>query len=206
MEPSVCQTFGEVAQTSSIGAFLIDWQYEEAAERARKQSIRSERGLRRVFAPFLDSVRLWVVLILTGVGVGIIGAYLDVLVAWLSDLKSGHCRYGFYYNQQACCSGVDRKDLFSACNSLIVALIEYICFLAAGETCTEWHTWTESWNVHWIFATTVQWIIYILLGVRTSDLLLAPSLTQKLHRSSLLEPLESLSKLTHLSEWIKFFE
>ena len=88
---------------------LTDWQYEEEAERARKQSIRSERGLRRVFAPFFDSVRLWVVLILTGAGVGITGAYLDVLVAWLSDLKTGHCRYGIYYNQQACCSGLDGK-------------------------------------------------------------------------------------------------
>jgi len=102
-------------KTSSIGALLKDWQYEEAAERARKQSIRSERGLRRVFAPLFDSVRLWVVLILTGAGVGIIGAYLDVLVAWLSDLKSGHCGYGIYYNQQACCSGLDGKRSFSVC-------------------------------------------------------------------------------------------
>jgi len=149
---------------------LIDWQYEEAAERARKRSIRSERGSRRVLAPLFESVRLWVVLILTGAGVGIIGAYLDILVAWLSDLKSGHCRYGIYYNQQACCSGLDGEDLFLACNSLFVALIEYICLLAAGEICTEWHTWTESWNVHWIFVTFVQWIIYTLLGVRASDI------------------------------------
>jgi hypothetical protein len=39
--------------------------------------------LRRVLAPLFDGVRLWVVLILTVAGVGIIGAYPDVLVAWI---------------------------------------------------------------------------------------------------------------------------
>ena len=117
-----------MTQTSSIGALLIDWQSEEAAERARKRSIRSERGLRRVLAPLFDGVRLWVVLILTGAGVGIIGAYLDVLVAWLSDLKTGHCRYGIYYNQQACCSGLDGKEPFLACALLCFTLIKIYLF------------------------------------------------------------------------------
>jgi len=44
-------------------------------------------------------------------------------------------------------------------------------FIAAGETCTGWYTWTESWNAHWIFAGLAQWAIYILLGVRASDVL-----------------------------------
>ena len=36
-----------------------------------------------------------------------IGAWLDVLVRWLSDLREGRCAYGFFYNQVACCSGLD---------------------------------------------------------------------------------------------------
>lgn len=66
----------------------------------------------------------------TGVGVGIIGGWLDVLVEWcgvflgllvnlteehlsrLSDLRHGRCVYGFFYNQVACCSGLDRELVY----------------------------------------------------------------------------------------------
>lgn len=84
-----------------------DWQYEEAAERARKRTLHSHRGLRRLLSPFLEGTLIWLVLILTGIAVGITGAWLDILVAWLSDIKTGRCKYGFYYNQVACCSGLD---------------------------------------------------------------------------------------------------
>ena len=49
--------------------------------------------------------------------------------------------------------------------------MEYTCLLADGEICTEWHTWTESWNIHWIFAGLTQWTVYIMLGVRASGIL-----------------------------------
>lgn len=30
----------------------------------------------------------------------------------LGDLREGRCVYGFFYNQVACCSGLDRNELF----------------------------------------------------------------------------------------------
>ena len=60
----------------------IDWQREEAAERERKRLLHAQRGLRGLIAPILDSSRMWLVIVLTGVGIGIAGAWLDVLVQW----------------------------------------------------------------------------------------------------------------------------
>lgn len=60
----------------------IDWHREEAAERERKRFLYAQRGMRGVLGPILDSSRTWVVIILTGVGIGVAGAWLDVLVKW----------------------------------------------------------------------------------------------------------------------------
>ena len=60
----------------------IDWHREEAVERERKRSHHAQRGLRGVLGPIVDSSRMWLVIILTGVGIGILGAWLDVLVKW----------------------------------------------------------------------------------------------------------------------------
>lgn len=101
----------------------IDWLYEEALERERTQAQRSQHGVRGLLLPWIDSARMWLVVILTGIGIGLAGAWLDVLVKWyvaflsclqamklsrLGDLREGRCTYGFFYNQNTCCSGLDR--------------------------------------------------------------------------------------------------
>lgn len=107
----------------------IDWLHEEAAERERKHTLRSQPGARGILLPLLEASRLWFVVIMTGLGIGITGAWLDVLVKWyvhyctplfhriiifdrLGDLREGHCSYGFFYNQVACCSGLDCTRIF----------------------------------------------------------------------------------------------
>ena len=60
----------------------IDWLREEAAERERKRVMRSQRGLHGLVGMILDSAGMWLVIILTGAGTGVLGAWLDVLVKW----------------------------------------------------------------------------------------------------------------------------
>jgi len=60
----------------------IDWQREEAAERERKRVLATQRGFRGLVALVVDSCSMWLVIILTGVGIGTAGAWLDVLVRW----------------------------------------------------------------------------------------------------------------------------
>ena len=60
----------------------IDWQREEAAERERKRTVHTRRGWRGALSPILDGGRIWLVIVFTGIGIGVAGAWLDVLVRW----------------------------------------------------------------------------------------------------------------------------
>ncbi|PBK72548.1 Cl-channel protein [Armillaria solidipes] len=121
----------------------IDWLYEEALERERTQAQRSQHGVRGLLLPWIDSARMWLVVILTGIGIGLAGAWLDVLVKWLGDLREGRCTYGFFYNQNTCCSGLD-----------------------PGELCREWRAWSEVFNIRFIFVQSLlHSFIYVSLAV-----------------------------------------
>lgn len=60
----------------------VDWMNEEAAERARKHFLSLHVGLKGFLLPLLDEWSMWLIVVTTGVGVGLIGAFLDILVAW----------------------------------------------------------------------------------------------------------------------------
>lgn len=106
----------------------LDWFHEEAKARKHAQSVHSGRGLRRALSIIFDNTTLWVVLIATGIGIGFVGGWLDILVAWyfkslsfshnkdleqdrLSDIRIGRCDYNILYNQATCCKGYDRTTL-----------------------------------------------------------------------------------------------
>ncbi|KAF8196803.1 chloride channel [Mycena galopus ATCC 62051] len=86
---------------------------------------------------------MWLVVILTGIGIGLTGGWLDVLVKWLGDLREGRCSNGFFYNQVACCSGVK-----------------------PGEVCTEWRTWSEFFGVRFVLTQSLlHSFVYVVLAV-----------------------------------------
>ncbi|KAJ7460664.1 Cl-channel protein [Mycena latifolia] len=126
-----------------VDGSTIDWLREEAAERERTHIQRSQHGVRGLLLPWFDAAQMWLVVILTGIGIGLTGGWLDVLVKWLGDLREGRCSYGFFYNQVACCSGVN-----------------------PGEACTEWRTWAEFLGVRFILAQSLlHSFVYVSLAV-----------------------------------------
>ncbi|KDR80589.1 hypothetical protein GALMADRAFT_240906 [Galerina marginata CBS 339.88] len=121
----------------------IDWLHEETLERERNHALESQAGVRGILLPALEAARMWFVVIVTGFGIGIAGAWLDVLVKWLGDLREGRCSYGFFYNSNACCSGLD-----------------------PGEVCQEWQSWGNYFNIHSIFGhSLLQAFIYVVLAI-----------------------------------------
>ncbi|KIK08951.1 hypothetical protein K443DRAFT_671998 [Laccaria amethystina LaAM-08-1] len=121
----------------------IDWLHEEAAERERDHALHSQAGVRGALLPAIESARMWVVVIVTGMGIGMAGAWLDVLVKWLGDLREGRCSYGFFYNSVACCSGLD-----------------------PGEVCKEWETWSDYLHIKSVFAhSLLQAFVYVALAI-----------------------------------------
>ncbi|KAJ7918813.1 Cl-channel protein [Mycena leptocephala] len=137
--PSPTQQFA----SQYVDGSTIDWLREEAAERERTNIQRAQYGVRGLLLPWFDAARMWLVVILTGFGIGLTGGWLDVLVKWLGDLREGRCSYGFFYNQVACCSGVN-----------------------FGEACTEWRTWSEFLGVRLAFAQSLlHSFVYVSLAV-----------------------------------------
>ncbi|KAJ7173729.1 Cl-channel protein [Mycena filopes] len=126
-----------------VDGSTIDWLREEAAERDRTNVQRSQFGVRGLLLPWLDASRMWLIVILTGFGIGLTGGWLDVLVKWLGDLREGRCSYGFFYNQVSCCSDVN-----------------------SGEACDQWQTWGDFLAVESVLAQSLlHSFVYVSLAV-----------------------------------------
>ncbi|KAF2456541.1 chloride channel [Lineolata rhizophorae] len=91
----------------------IDWIFEYAKERQRlRVLLANSAGLFGHLRQLADASQIWIVLILTGIAVGAIAAFIDVTSDWLADLKTGYCsnvRDGgrFYLNKAFCCWGYE---------------------------------------------------------------------------------------------------
>ncbi|KAJ5112650.1 hypothetical protein N7532_000695 [Penicillium argentinense] len=94
----------------------IDWIYEYTKERQRKRLLYSSgQGFMGHVLRLLDASNVWLVLVATGIAVGIIAAAIDIATDWLGDLKTGYCKNGqgggrFYLNRSFCCWGLDDQS------------------------------------------------------------------------------------------------
>ncbi|KNG81410.1 voltage-gated chloride channel [Aspergillus nomiae NRRL 13137] len=127
----------------------IDWIFEYTKERQRKRHLYSHgQGAVGYVFKFLDASNVWIVLIATGILVGIIAAFIDIASDWLGDLKTGYCKNGagggkFYLNKSFCCWGHD--DI---------------------SNCLDWTPWGKALGVTssgGVF--TVEYLFYVLYSV-----------------------------------------
>ncbi|KAK8019351.1 voltage gated chloride channel [Apiospora arundinis] len=127
----------------------IDWIFEYTKERQRLRVLYSSAsGLLGYVQQLLDASQVWVVLVLTGLAVGILAAGIGVTTDWLGDVKVGYCSSGkdggaFYLNKDFCCLGYDQ-----------------------GEKCLGWKPWATALGVgnaggRWF----VGYFFYILFAV-----------------------------------------
>lgn len=106
----------------------IDWIFEYTKERQRKRLLYSSgQGIIGNIRKLLDAGNVWLVLIATGVAVGIIAAFIDVASDWLADLKTGFCKNGegggkFYLNRSFCCWGHD-GEFISSPNTMLLPIM-----------------------------------------------------------------------------------
>lgn len=131
----------------------IDWIFEYTKERQRLRVLNSSAsGLIGHAQHLLDASQVWIILLLTGISVGAIAAFINIVSDWLSDLKLGYCSSGpegghFYLNRGFCCYGYD-----------------------AGFECDGWKTWGEAIGItaasgRWV----VEYIFYLVFAVSQSS-------------------------------------
>ncbi|KAI5293283.1 hypothetical protein KEM52_005684 [Ascosphaera acerosa] len=131
----------------------IDWIFEQNKERARLHRLAADRSdsasrpARRRLRSLLDSSQVWLVLIFSGIAIGCIAAGIDIVGAWLGDLKGGYCRRGpqggrFYLSRTFCCWGED--DLAS---------------------CSQWVQWRDAFSTMVAAGYAVEYLLYVLFSV-----------------------------------------
>ncbi|KAL7798036.1 chloride channel [Trichoderma ceciliae] len=110
----------------------IDWIFEYTKERQRLRVLSSSTGggIISYIRHLLDASQVWIVLLLTGLAVGVIAALIDITTDWLGDIKLGFCTGGpegghFYLNKNFCCYGYDQ-----------------------GSKCAGWRFWSEALGIH----------------------------------------------------------
>jgi chloride channel 3/4/5 len=87
----------------------IDWIFEYTRERLRQRKLEQRTGLLGTALRWFDQSQIWIVLVGTGVLAGCVAAVIDIVAAWLGDLKEGYCSTSFYLSRNFCCWGVDRE-------------------------------------------------------------------------------------------------
>ncbi|KAK2753107.1 hypothetical protein FQN55_005067 [Onygenales sp. PD_40] len=136
----------------------IDWIFEYTKERQRLRHLySSSKGLLGYARKVLDASHIWLVLILTGISVGIIAACIDIASNWLGDIKTGYCRAGleggkFYLNKSFCCWGYEELS-----------------------QCQHWIPWRNAFNIGskggGYVVEYVFFILYSILFATTASLL-----------------------------------
>ncbi|KAK5102722.1 chloride channel [Lithohypha guttulata] len=91
----------------------IDWIFEYTKERQRlRRLLATSSGLPGTARQLLDASVVWIVLVATGLMVGVIAAFINIAADWLGDTKTGYCKSvgaenQFYLSKQFCCWGHD---------------------------------------------------------------------------------------------------
>lgn len=144
----------------------IDWIFEYTKERQRIRLLSSgSKGLLRQVRFLLDASHVWLVLIATGVAVGVVAACIDIASNWLGDIKTGYCKSegNYYLNKTFCCWGYDGLFFLISVASSSSALTNF----TEWSECQGWRPWREAFKVGSEGAGfAVEYLFYVLYSVR----------------------------------------
>ncbi|KAF9357964.1 hypothetical protein BGX26_002756 [Mortierella sp. AD094] len=123
----------------------IDWIHDFVKERVRLRHLRSLGGIRGMIKNRADSLKGWVLVLLTGLITACLAAFIDVSSWWLGDLRMGYCTTNFWWSQYFCCWGS-----------------------TSSGPCPEWTPWSKALSLDNFFldvsTDTFDWIVYCCFG------------------------------------------
>ncbi|KAF9379600.1 hypothetical protein CPB97_008878 [Podila verticillata] len=125
----------------------IDWIHDFVKERVRLRHLRSMGGIRGMIRNRTDSLKGWVLVLLTGVITACLAAFIDVASWWLGDLRMGYCTTNFWWSQYFCCWGGGSTG---------------------GQSCPEWVSWSQALSsediILGVSRDTFDWTVYVCFG------------------------------------------
>ncbi|XP_061769481.1 H(+)/Cl(-) exchange transporter 5-like isoform X4 [Nerophis ophidion] len=83
----------------------IDWVREKRKDRDRHRRItnNSKQSTGALLVSISDAFSGWLLMLLVGLMSGTLAGGIDIATHWLTDLKSGVCLVGFWFNHEHCC-------------------------------------------------------------------------------------------------------
>lgn len=84
------------------------------------------------YAQYAYIAKIYVVLVSMGIGAGLIAAGLDLSVEWLSDIKFGICKRGWYLTREMCCR-LGEEDPSECSFELWSSLLSRVPFVAISK-------------------------------------------------------------------------
>lgn len=117
----------------------IDWMKDWKRDHNRHiQFIKTQHSFLQVL---FYSSQSWILILLTGIAIGLIGGWIDLAAAWLTDTKLGYCKNQWYASKKICCKNM--ADNYGYCN--------------------DWIDW--SYSLLWLRnISLVNWMIYVLFS------------------------------------------
>ncbi|MBW0474197.1 hypothetical protein O181_013912 [Austropuccinia psidii MF-1] len=127
----------------------IDWFQDAFHERTRRKFDRqnfstSNPPLKSILS-FYAAAQSWLIVALIGASIGLNAALISIITSWLSDLKMGYCRQGWWLNEKFCCWEIEASAHSHNLDDL-GGLGGASGTLGAGGTeegCDDWVTWTQ---------------------------------------------------------------
>jgi chloride channel 3/4/5 len=87
------------------------------------------------------SSQSWILILLTGITIGLIGGWIDLASAWLTDTRLGYCKNQWYVSKKVCCKIL--ADNYGYCD--------------------DWIDW--SYALMWVRnLSLVNWAVYVFLS------------------------------------------
>lgn len=119
----------------------IDWVEDELVNH-RNALVKSQnsKAFTSLGERILSFAQNWLVLAAMGILIGLIAACLNIITAWLSSLRFGHCSTGLYLSESFCCWGQEHGKCdtwkpwtkFDILNYFIYIIICIMFSMAAG--------------------------------------------------------------------------
>ncbi|EMR11762.1 hypothetical protein PNEG_00194 [Pneumocystis murina B123] len=120
--------------------YTIDWVDENTKERYRKEKLRELKGIRGKAIRFWEFNQVWFIIVATGISIGVISGFIDIVSGWLSDIREGYCKSGFYLNHIFCCWIPDDE-----------------------KTCSDWISWGDLISSSRRKSYIISYIFYVII-------------------------------------------
>lgn len=137
----------DVIQVQRFNEFrTVDWMEDELSEHRKRLS--KTRNTSSWRDRLHGSTLTWLMLTAMGCAIGLIAGCLNIITAWLTSVRFGHCSLNWYLSRQFCCWG-------------------------QGETCDLWKPWTPFFFTNYLLYVGISVLFALVAAVLVK--LYAPS-------------------------------